>query len=183
MFVVFPTAFEDRQEPPWQEWQLFLESWSFNVSLIHASLTCREVRHAPTKALPLLVPKCLRKLSVLATIFRIHKLKSDFAIFGRPYCISNCSSTHTETLVLPFLGDKHLQETFRVLFSQGMSYLLLPSMPESKMASMEPQGTQLQCRLLKDEKQDGLRSNSCMFVCVPPRDVQMGLCAPVVRTP
>ena len=36
-----------------------------------------------------------------------------------------------------------------------MSYLLLPSMPESKMASMEPQGTQLQCKLLKDEKQDG----------------------------
>ena len=51
------------------------------------------------------------------------------------------------------------------------------------MASMEPQGTQLQCRLLKDEKQDGLRPNSCMFVCVPPRDVQMGLRAPVVRTP
>lgn len=74
------------------------------MSLINASLTCREARHAPTKALPLLVPKCLRKLSVLAILFRIHKLKPDFAIFGRPYCISNCSSTHTETLVLPFLG-------------------------------------------------------------------------------
>ena len=134
--------------------------------------------------------------------FRIHKLKPDFAIFGRPYCIfqllfntyRNACAAISRSVGLDFVGDKLCRRLSESCFLKVWAICFSLQCQSRKWQVWNLRELNYRVDSWKTRSKMAItrvaygpcfwiRPNSCMFVCVPPRDVQMGLCALLVRTP
>ena len=156
---------------------------------INASLTCSEAPHAPTKALPLLVPKCLRKLSVLAIHFRIHKLKPGPTVI--PIALQHIQRhlcCHFLACWAWFCGgyESCFLKVWAICFSlQCQSRKWQVWNLRELNCSVDSWKTRNKMAITRVAYGPcfKIRRLTPACLCVPPRDVQMGWCAPVVRTP